>query len=66
MVLVWLPQNEMTATWLCTSERDECSLSGVGYSSAEGKLHYTHGYSQKAYDAVTKLLETGGSCAISA
>uniref|UniRef100_A0A6A7G0R4 Calcium-transporting ATPase n=2 Tax=Hirondellea gigas TaxID=1518452 RepID=A0A6A7G0R4_9CRUS len=57
-----LTKNEMTATWLCTSERDECTLNGVGYECTDGKLEYTTGYSQKAYDAVTKLLETGMVC----
>ncbi|KAF2358893.1 P-type ATPase [Trinorchestia longiramus] len=58
-----LTKNEMTATWLCTSERDECSFSGVGYEISGGStLDYTTGYSQKAYDAVYKLLETGLLC----
>ena len=48
----------MTVTLVVTGEGDMCSVTGVGYST-EGRIIFEQGYSENAYEAVTKLLETG-------
>ncbi|XP_045617379.2 calcium-transporting ATPase type 2C member 1 isoform X1 [Procambarus clarkii] len=56
-----LTKNEMTVTSIATSEGDECHMTGVGYST-DGEVVFESGYSELAYEAVTKLLETGAVC----
>ena len=53
-----LTKNEMTVTLVVTGEGDMCSVTGVGYSS-EGRVIFENEFSENAYEAVTKLLETG-------
>ena len=59
-VFFHLFQNEMTVTSIVTSEGDECHVTGVGYA-CEGQVIFESGFSELANEAVTKLLETGGS-----